>query len=84
MEIEAQKNQIVLKKVYNTIVLETREGKRLYVCMRDMGFEMKVDDGNWHLITNESDFLVKPKEQFGGSDNKNFGDTAPRLKEVRE
>jgi len=33
----------------------------LHICMRDMGFEMKIDDGDWHLLTNESDFLIKPK-----------------------
>jgi hypothetical protein len=59
MKVEAKKNQIILKEVYNSITLETREGKQLHICMRDMGFEMKIDDGEWHLLTNESDFLKK-------------------------
>jgi hypothetical protein len=61
MKIETKENQIILKEVYNSITLETREGKQLHICMRDMGFEMKVDDGEWYLLTDESDFLIKPR-----------------------
>lgn len=60
MKVETKENQIILKEVYNSITLETREGKQLHICMRDMGFEMKIDDGEWHLLTDESDFLIKP------------------------
>jgi len=35
---------IVLREVYNSIVLETEEGNRLAVCMRDAGFEIGVGD----------------------------------------
>ena len=59
MKVEVKENQIILKEVYNSITLETREGKQLHIRMRDMGFEMNIDDGEWHLITNESDFLKK-------------------------
>ena len=59
MKVEVKENQIILKEVYNSITLETIKGKQLHICMRDMGFEMKIDDGNWHLLTNESDFLNK-------------------------
>ncbi len=62
MKIETQENQIILKEVYNSITLETKEGKKLYICMRDLGYEMKIDDGDWHLITTEKDF--KPKENI--------------------
>jgi hypothetical protein len=50
MKIETQDNTIVLKEVYNSVILETREGKKLYICMRDYGFEMKIDDGDWIFI----------------------------------
>ena len=56
MKIEANEDQIIIKEVYNSITLETREGKQLHICMRDWGFEMKIDDGDWYMITNESDF----------------------------
>lgn len=63
MKIEAIEGQIILKEVYNSVTLETREGKQLHICMRDMGFEMKIDDGEWHLITDESDFPIKFNEE---------------------
>ena len=56
MRIETIENQIVLKEIYNSITLETKEGKQLHICMRDYGYEMKLDDGDWHLITDEKDF----------------------------
>lgn len=57
MKIESKDNQTIIKEVYNSITLETKEGKQLHICMRDFGFEMKIDDGDWHLITKESDFV---------------------------
>lgn len=62
MKVEIEENQIILKEVYNSITFETKEGKQLHVCMRDMGFEIKIDDGDWHLLTDESDFLKKAME----------------------
>ena len=57
MKIETDESgTMVLKEVYNSICLETAEGKKLYICMRDWGFEMKIDNGKWHLLTNEEDF----------------------------
>lgn len=55
MKIEVKENQIILKEVYNSITLETDKGKQLHICMRDEGFEMKFDDGDWYLIEDESD-----------------------------
>lgn len=43
---------IVLKEVYNTILLETETGKQLYVCMRDGAFEISVDGKNWSMTHN--------------------------------
>lgn len=40
---------VVLKEVYNSVILETAEGNRLAVCMRDDTVEMRVmDTGKWH------------------------------------
>ena len=33
---------IVLKEVYNSVILETAEGKKLAICMRDDTFEMTL------------------------------------------
>jgi len=56
MKIETKDDQIIVKQVYNSITIETDEGKQLHICLRDKGYEMKIDDGEWHLITNEEDF----------------------------
>jgi hypothetical protein len=49
MKIETKNNMIVLKEVYNTILLETEAGKQLYVCMRDGKFEISIDGKNWTM-----------------------------------
>lgn len=38
VEVSSQ-GAIVLKEVYNEIILQTREGEELSICMRDSGFE---------------------------------------------
>lgn len=49
MKIELKDNMIVLKELYNTILLETESGKKLYVCMRDGKFEISTDGKNWTM-----------------------------------
>lgn len=56
MKIETKDDQIIVKQIYNSITIETDEGKQLHICLRDKGYEMKIDDGKWHLITNEEDW----------------------------
>ena len=56
MKIESIDNQLTFKEVYNSITLETKEGNQLHICMRDFGFEMKLNGGKWHLIQTEDDF----------------------------
>ena len=56
MKIEAKDNQIILKEVFNGIIIETQEGKQLRICLRDYGFDVRLDDGKWHHITDEQDF----------------------------
>ena len=44
MKIEVdEKYNHVLKEVYNELILETAEGNRMYVCMRDDTFELHVE-----------------------------------------
>ena len=59
MKIEAKENEITLKEVYSGVTLETNEGNKLHICMRERGFEIKLNDGSWHMIEHESDFLNK-------------------------
>ena len=61
MKIETNDDVIFLKEVYNTIILKTNEGKCLYLCMKDGGFEMSVDNKNWHIIHSDEDFAKSSK-----------------------
>lgn len=74
MKIQAIDDQVVITEVYNSITLQTKEGKQLHICMRDYGFEMKLDDGEWHMITEESDFKQKLNTGTGepNTDNMEF------------
>lgn len=48
MQIEVEeKGNILLKQVYSSIVLESDNGERLAICMRDTGFEICYD-GVWY------------------------------------
>lgn len=52
MKVEVnEEHEIVLKEVYSDVVLETEEGNKLYVCMRDNTFEL----------------FVQPKDVYGTS-----------------
>ncbi len=42
-----EEGTLILKEVYNSIILETSEGNRFVVCMRDDTFEMKVLTEDW-------------------------------------
>jgi len=45
MKIETdERGNIILKEVYNSIVLQSRTGDRIYICMRDSGFEAVYRD----------------------------------------
>ncbi len=59
---------IVLKEVFNSIVLETAEGNQLAICMRDDTFEMKlVGTDNWHRVNVQTGDIEK--EKANGMDN---------------
>ena len=61
MKVEVKENQIILKEVYNSITLETKEGKQLHICMRDYGFEMKIDLLRAQLAAAKSALLTRRK-----------------------
>jgi hypothetical protein len=50
MKIEVNEHgSIVLKEVYNSIILETEEGNKFAICMRDDTVEMTVAGSDmWH------------------------------------
>ena len=50
MKIEISENsEIVLKEVYNHIMLKTNNGEELYICMRDSGFEINYEGIKYEL-----------------------------------
>ena len=50
VSVDEERN-IVLKEVFNSVILETEEGNQLAICMRDNTFEMKlVGTDNWHRV----------------------------------
>ena len=53
IEVDEERN-IVLKNVYNGVLMETSEGNRIGICMRDDTFEINVlpkgEKGLWHRV----------------------------------
>jgi hypothetical protein len=43
-----QNKEIQLEEVYNSIVLKTKNGEEIAICMRDSGFEFRYQD-NWYF-----------------------------------
>lgn len=56
MKIETVNDEVILKEVFSGVTIETTEGKKLYICLRDWGYDMKIDNGKWHHINSEIDF----------------------------
>jgi hypothetical protein len=49
MKISVNQNkEIQLEEVYNSIVLKTKDGEEIAICMRDSGFEFRYQD-NWYF-----------------------------------
>ena len=69
MKIEAIDNQIILKEVFNSITIETKEGKQLHICLRDFGYDVKINNGKWHHISSDSDFYEHQSNIVSGGYN---------------
>ncbi len=65
-----QDGELVLKKVYNSIVLETSEGNRFAICMRDDTVEMKVcqpiGKDRWYIANMQTGEIVEEKCSITG------------------
>ena len=62
MNIKAIENQIILTDVFSGVTIETAEGKQLHVCLRDFGFDVSLDNGEFWHISEQSDLKQgKPK-----------------------
>jgi len=56
MRVEVNENRdIVLKEVYNSVILKTEEGNSFAICMRDDTVEMKiVGSDKWYRANMDS------------------------------
>lgn len=46
-EIDTEVMEVTLREVFVGVGFETADGCRLSVCMRDDGYEVRLDDGPW-------------------------------------
>jgi len=71
--------QIVLKEVFSGVLLETEEGNKVGICMRDDTFEISVikKDGEviWHRVDPESGDITEMKKVLVFDEGYTAGDT---------
>ena len=64
MKVTTDENgDIVLKEIYSGVFLETSEGNRIAVCMRDDSFEINVlpkgsEGSQWHHVDMETGLIA--------------------------
>lgn len=46
-EIDTDVMRVEIREAYLGVAFVTEEGQKLSVCMRDGGFEVRHNDGNW-------------------------------------
>ena len=62
MNIKAIENQIILTDVFSGVTIETAKGKQLHVCLRDNGFDVSLNNGEfWHISEQSDAKQDKPK-----------------------
>ncbi len=71
IEVEEDRT-VVLKKVFAGVILESEEGERIGICMRDTGFEFTYDGKHYEA---QKGILREMASQ-----KKSNEDTDPRLK----
>ncbi len=57
LEVDEDRN-ILAKKVYNPLVLQTDEGFEISICMRDWGYDIMIPKLNKHLHINDSGEII--------------------------
>lgn len=59
MQIDVNEDGVIrLKEVFNSIVFETAEGVKLFVCMRDDGYEIGLVDDSIKCGPNEDCYYL--------------------------
>ena len=56
MRLDVVENyRIELSEVFNSITLKTVEGRKIHICQRDWGFEIKTDAGQLFTLNPEDE-----------------------------
>lgn len=59
MKIETDpKGNLIFKEVHQEVTLETKEGNKLHVCMREKGFEMRINDTEWIIVDKDLNEII--------------------------
>lgn len=59
MKIETDpKGNLIFKEVHQEVTLETNEGNKLHVCMREKGFEMRINDTEWIIVDKDLNEII--------------------------
>lgn len=58
--IDTEVMDVTLRKVFVGVGFETEDGCHLSVCMRDDGYEVRLDDGPWISLRPDGDESKKP------------------------
>ena len=48
-------NSIIINEAYDGVTIRTKEGKDLNICLRDYGFDMRIDKGQWFHVDSQED-----------------------------
>jgi len=73
MKLTIEGNQEIFTEVYTGITLRTSEGKKLHICMRDNGFDIRLNMGDWHHVNSELDWIFNNEnKEAANCDNTNL------------
>lgn len=65
IEIKEDTQELVFRKVYNSISFETENKEMISICMRDSGFEFNYN-GTWYEAKNG---IVKERKSYNDEKN---------------
>jgi hypothetical protein len=69
VEVDQERN-IVLKGVFNSVVFETKEGRKLVICMCDNGFDIGLQNENKGVISwAKADYLFEASRVYEAIEN---------------
>lgn len=64
-KITKEGHSLIISEAYSGLTIKTREGKELNICLRDWGFDMNINGGKWHSVSDDNDFAKESIVQSG-------------------